>query len=456
MAPQPRRRGKAAKSGAAQPSDTVPGAGGVAKRRAAVGPSAHPMVVKALAIVRAVGLAMIQPQRVWLLVFLPSFVRYMMLLRMSLRPRPLHVGTVVEASAGSLAPIIPPASRVEIATEGLTGVLEAPVWRHDPELGRGYLLFSQVSKNRLWRWEEGGGAFTIGRSLFLNSAGCHQPDGRETCSAMEAPGVRGMALMPPLKKGDPGGPQLLVLCEHGNRRIARLEANGTRTSLAASLEGPRDALFSPEGDLFFTDSTAVWRLSAAAVAAAWHGGDGGTKPTLVAGVEGHGVGQPRALAFSPDYASLYVSYADAAKPQWRVYDLGGEGGKSSKGASAQGGGAGGAGGSGGEGGESVAEGVGDGDGGELGGGKLFADSTAFEGSGSPGGMQVDEKGNVYAAAGEKGVLIFDPSGKHLGTVATGVVATGVAFGDDGFLYITGFESVCRVRVLTKAMKELVL
>lgn len=34
------------------------------------------------------------PGRVWLLLFIPSFIRYMMLLRGSLRPRPLHVGEV--------------------------------------------------------------------------------------------------------------------------------------------------------------------------------------------------------------------------------------------------------------------------------------------------------------------------------------------------------------------------
>ena len=42
------------------------------------------------------------------------------------------------------------------------------------------------------------------------------------------------------------------------------------------------------------------------------------------------------------------------------------------------------------------------------------------------------------------------------TVTTGVVATGVAFGDDGFLYITGSENVCRVRISTKVMKSIVL
>jgi sugar lactone lactonase YvrE len=70
----------------------------------------------------------------------------------------------------------------------------------------------------------------------------------------------------------------------------------------------------------------------------------------------------------------------------------------------------------------------------------------------PGGLAVDTAGNVWAACGASGVLVFDSAGAARGVVDTGgrYAATGVAFGDDGFLYITAAEgSVLRVPVKVK-------
>ena len=63
-------------------------------------------------------------------------------------------------------------------------------------------------------------------------------------------------------------------------------------------------------------------------------------------------------------------------------------------------------------------------------------------------MEVDKKGHIFAAAGGKGVIILDEGGRHLGTVHTGTPATGVAFGGDGYMYVTGTGSVCRFPVET--------
>ncbi len=288
---------------------------------------------------RAVAAWLLRPQNVWLLLFLPSFFRYMVLLRGSLRPRPLTVGSIVDHGGGggggksSLAALVDlDHAKIEVVTEGLEGVLDAPLWRHDPVLGRGYLLFSQPSKNRLWRWEAGGGAFTIGRSLFLEHAGCVAlEEGEEiaeeqsqelqeerggggsggngdadgaggvACDARllgpgrggggeglrlgASLGVSSMALMPPAAPGvwreltaaarlkaatgssksskkkvvaavaaEDAGAWPAVLCEGGGRRVVRLEANGTRTALAALpsrvLAAPRAAAFGPDGALF--------------------------------------------------------------------------------------------------------------------------------------------------------------------------------------------------------------
>lgn len=51
-------------------------------------------------------------ERFWLLLFLPSFLRYLLLMRTSLRPRPLVVGEVVDF--GSLEPLVAPYAQLEV------------------------------------------------------------------------------------------------------------------------------------------------------------------------------------------------------------------------------------------------------------------------------------------------------------------------------------------------------
>ncbi|KAL3771451.1 hypothetical protein ACHAW5_000106 [Stephanodiscus triporus] len=51
--------------------------------------------------------------------------------------------------------------------------LSSTAWVHDPDLGRGYLLLSDVGRSgRIWRWEVGGGPIAIGRSLHMERSGC--------------------------------------------------------------------------------------------------------------------------------------------------------------------------------------------------------------------------------------------------------------------------------------------
>jgi gluconolactonase len=69
--------------------------------------------------------------------------------------------------------------------------------------------------------------------------------------------------------------------------------------------------------------------------------------------------------------------------------------------------------------------------------------------GVPGGMRVDEKGNLYVAA--KGVAIYNPEGKLLHTIPTHEGASNCAFGEaDGqSLFITARGNVYRVRLDAK-------
>ena len=125
---------------------------------------------------------------------------------------------------------------------GLKDVVDI-IWRHDSELGRGYLLISESSGHgRIWRWEVGGGPIAIGRTLHLDDSGCRSPhcveqyltSGTEQVSSAEPNGSGAMAL-DFHRAGNPSdhssGEGLLVVAEWGEGRIVRLEANGARTPL---------------------------------------------------------------------------------------------------------------------------------------------------------------------------------------------------------------------------------
>ena len=102
--------------------------------------------------------------------------------------------------------------------------------------------------------------------------------------------------------------------------------------------------------------------------------------------------RPNGIAFSPDEKTLYVANSDPAKPIWMAYPVK--------------------------------------DDGTLGEGKVFFDSTdavKAKKPGLPDGLKVDQDGNVWAT-GPGGVYVFNPAGKHLGTLATGVPTANCGFG----------------------------
>lgn len=355
-----------------------------------------------VSLIRDLLLSLLTPDRFWILFFLPSFLRYMHLLRTSLRPHPLTIGSVIDYGLG-LSSIIDVDAKIEVVAEGLEGSLETPLWRFDPSLDRGYLIFSQVEFNRLWRWEEGGGAFTIGRSLFLEHAGCHDRVllelGKKTkCSEMNLSGVRDMSLG--LSKD--GGLKPIYLCEGGHQRITRLESNGTRvpiiphvshndddkTACSLSLHKKKGMYYTSLTDQGNTDIMYLPSLN-----------EPYPSPVVVMS----SLTGPVHIALSPDGLLLYASERRAGVTSWVVQPLG-----------------------------------------DIPSRQPFTFSTSNQGD--PGGMVIDSDRNMYATLGETGVLVFDSKGTHLGTVSTGgLVATDVALGDDGVLYITTVGSVLRIR-----------
>ncbi|HZY88798.1 MAG TPA: SMP-30/gluconolactonase/LRE family protein, partial [Gemmataceae bacterium] len=111
---------------------------------------------------------------------------------------------------------------------------EGPVWV--PQDG-GFLLFSDIPRNSIYKWQEG-----KGESVFLKPSGYTGPR-----TDFKEPGSNGLVL------GPKGG---LVLMQHGDHRVARLEPvapDGKQTVLAAkymskALNSPNDGTFKSNGD----------------------------------------------------------------------------------------------------------------------------------------------------------------------------------------------------------------
>ncbi len=141
----------------------------------------------------------------------------------------------IHRHAPELDAILPADARIEVIASGFDWS-EGPVWVNDDG---GYLLFSDIPRNSIYKWKEAEGI-----SLWMKPSGYTgvADYGRE-------PGSNGLAL-------DARG--RLTLCEHGDRRISRLETNGGKRTLVDHYQGkrlnsPNDLVYHADGSLYFTD-----------------------------------------------------------------------------------------------------------------------------------------------------------------------------------------------------------
>jgi gluconolactonase len=291
--------------------------------------------------------------------------------------------------------LIAPDAKIEVLGSGFEWA-EGPVWFAKGE----YLLFSDIPRNSVMKWKDGEGI-----SLFLKPAGYTgiADYGRE-------PGSNGLTV-------DREG--RLTLCEHGDRRIARLYWEGGKRTLVDNYQGkrlnsPNDLVFKSNGDLYFTDPPyglpkraddpareldfcGVYRL----------------KPSGELTLLTRDMTFPNGLAFSPDEKMLYVAQSDPNKAIWMAFPVNADG--------------------------------------TLGQGRVFKDVTTMVKSlpGLPDGMKVDHQGNLFAT-GPGGIHVMAPDGTLLGRIETGQATANCAWGNDGsVLYITADKYLCRLRTKTK-------
>jgi gluconolactonase len=297
--------------------------------------------------------------------------------------------------------LIPKGAKLEKLATGFKWT-EGPVWIKDG----GYLLFSDIPNNTINKWKEGDGI-----SVFLKPSGYTGSKVRKGETPGDEPGSNGLVT-------DAMG--RLVLCEHGDRRVTRLEKDGTKTVLASKymgkrLNSPNDAVFHSSGALYFTDPPygleKNWDDPARELdfCGVYRIGTDGKLMLLTKEMS-----RPNGIALSIDEKTLYVANSDLKNPAWMSFPVKEDG--------------------------------------TLGEGKVFFDATPWvkqKKIGAPDGMKVDHQGNLFAT-GPGGVNIFTPAGEYLGSIDTGVPTANCAFGDDGtVLYVAADKSLCRIKTSTK-------
>lgn len=265
---------------------------------------------------------------------------------------------------------------------------EGPVWFGD---GR-YLLVTDLPNDRIWRWDAPTGAFAVfGQGMGKANGMTRDTQGR------------------------------LVVCEHQERRVTRLEHDGTLTVLAERFEGkrlnsPNDVVVASDGSVWFTDppfglvSDYMGRRGTPELPANIYriAADGGEPQCVAANIAG-----PNGLAFSPDESILYVVESRARPRLITAYAVSGDG--------------------------------------------LLTDRRVIveAGEGTPDGLRIDEDGNLWCgwgagAAGLDGVRIFAPDGCPIGHIDLPERCANLCFGgaDNNRLFMAATSSLYALYVNT--------
>ena len=300
----------------------------------------------------------------------------------------------IHSEGGALDRLIAPGTAVERLADGFKWS-EGPVWIADP----GYLLLSDVPANRIYRWSE-----REGLSLFLEPSGY---SGSET-GIFREPGSNGLI------RGDGN---TILLADHGNRAIARLNlATRAKTLLATEFRGrkfnsPNDLVRASDGSIYFTDPPyGLQGLNASPHKEQAFNGVYRLLPSGEVELVDDSLTFPNGIILSPDQRTLYVAVSDPDRAQIHAYALDGRGRSTGR--------------------------------------RLFVDMTQLARGGLPGlpdGMAIDAEGNLYAT-GPGGVHVFNPQGVRLGRIDTGTAVANCAFGEDGrTLFLASNDFLARVR-----------
>jgi gluconolactonase len=292
--------------------------------------------------------------------------------------------------------LLPKDAKVETIARGFIWT-EGVAWNKPGK----FLVFSDIPHNVVHKWQDGKLSDFVKPSGYTGKTPRGGKPGDE-------PGSNGLRF-------DAEG--RLTLCEHGDRRVTRIEKDGKKTVLADNymgkkLNSPNDLVYHSNGDLYFTDppyGMAKEEKSELGFQGVYLRKKGGKLILLTKDMT-----RPNGIELSPDEKTLYVANSDPAQPIWNSFPIKSDG--------------------------------------TLGDGKVFVDGMKWVKAGRPGlpdGMKVDAQGNLWAT-GPGGVWVFTPAGEVIGNIDTGTNTANVAFGDDGStLYIAANHDICRVKTTTK-------
>ena len=306
----------------------------------------------------------------------------------------------IERLDARLDALIAPGTTIELLASGYEWA-EGPQWVGPAEGGS--LVFSDVPTNRAYRWTE-----ATGVELLLEPSGFTGAyfGGKE-------PGSNRLFL-------DPQGN--LLLCQHGDRRIARMEAplDAPEAKFATvvadyggkRLNSPNDIAWHRNGDLYFTDPP--------------YGLPGGQGESCLKELDFQGVyrfrfadstltlltaemNRPNGLAFTPDHGALIVANSESSQAVWRKYPVAEDG--------------------------------------TLGEGQVWFDATEQARGGAkgvPDGMVMHSSGVLFAT-GPGGIFVLDEAAQSLGIIRTGQATANCTLNaDESVLYITADSLLLRM------------
>ena len=290
----------------------------------------------------------------------------------------------VQVKADAFLELVDEDAELEQLGTGFT-FTEGPIWNPD-----GFLLFSDMPGDVRRRWDPDSGVSEVANPSNKGNGMTIDNDGR------------------------------LIVCEHVTSSVVRMDPDGKgggREVLATHYEGrelnsPNDVVVKSDGAIYFTDPTygrmpgfGIEREQDLDFQGVYRIAPGRRRPAAAV----DDFDQPNGLCFSTDESLLYIN--DTTRAHIRVFDVAADGTIANS--------------------RVLADGIG---------------SGSLEIGDLVDGMKLDERGNVWVT-GPGGVCVFDPEGKHIGTVEVPENVGNINWGgpDWNQLFIPATTSVYRIQ-----------
>jgi gluconolactonase len=266
---------------------------------------------------------------------------------------------------------------------------EGPIWIAEGE----YLLYSDVSQSRRFRWDAAHGATQVAAETNCGNGMTLDLEGR------------------------------LVVCGGAQGEILRMDADGTGAGtevLASHYEGkrlnsPNDIVVAADGSIYFTDPWWAHMVGVDREQDLDFQGIYRIAPNGALELVADDFEFPDGLCFSPDESILYINDFDL--DHIRAFDVQPDG--------------------------------------SLANGRIFADDIrADDHGGKVDGMKCDEHGNVWVT-GPYGIWVFTPDGTHLGVVEIPERAQNFHWGgaDWKSVFVTASASLYRFEAKVAGRRE---